>query len=147
VNYVLFTRSNLLGSRIIRAVTGEEVSHCAILLSNTGVIHATPTGSAVVPLSEFKKVNTLVYLIAIPRDTAIRVDFARNKSYDWGAFCYLGLRLLLRKVGIRLPKKNLWQTTGMYLCTELVSKAVLDKETELTPLGLYNKLRSLPDVQ
>jgi hypothetical protein len=143
MNYVLFTRNNLIESKLIRAVTGEEVSHCAILLNNTGVIHATSTGSAVIPFSEFKKVHTLVHFVAIPKDAAIRVDFAKDKSYDWGAFLYLGLHFILRKVGIRLPKKDLWQTSGMYLCTELVSKALLAKETELTPMGLYHKLRSI----
>jgi hypothetical protein len=142
VNRVVFTYSNLVGSKLIRAVTGEPVSHCAIILTNGNVVHSTINGSVITNLSDFSKSNTIVLDVPIPANLPITVDFARNRRYDWGAFLYLGLRLALRKVGIRLPKKNLWQTSGMYLCTELVSQAVLNAETELTPMGLYYKLRS-----
>ena len=147
MNYVIFTYSNLWGSRLIRAVTGEPVSHCAIILEGSGsVLHSTVNGSTVVKLAEFKQINKILYMIPFDGNIPITVDFAHNRRYDWGAFVYLGLKLVLRKVGIRLPKKNLWQTTGMYLCTELVSKAIFNKETELTPMGLYNMLRSRNNV-
>lgn len=142
MNYVLFTRNNLISSKLIRAITKEEVSHCAILLTNGYVVHSAINGSVITNLSDFRKSNTIVLNVPIPANLPITVDFARSKRYDWKAFLYLGLRLVLRKIGIRLPKKNLWQTNGMYLCTELVSKVVLNIETELTPMGLYYKLRS-----
>jgi hypothetical protein len=58
--------------------------------------------------------------------------------YDFGALFYLGLRSLFPF----LPKANLWQTTGMFLCTEWITEVVDGKENSMiTPHQLYLKLK------
>lgn len=137
--YVLFTRSRLLGSRLIRAVTGEPISHCAMLDTDTWIVtHSTLSGIRKDTLAKFKLVNEIRYIVPVYPSRSPNP----SAHYDYGAFLYLGLKLILSKVGIRLPKKNLWQSTGMYICTEFISGQVLEKELQLTPMGLYRLLTS-----
>jgi len=67
----------------------------------------------------------------------IAVDSYEGSMYDYGAFLYIGLKCLLPF----LPKINLWQTTGMFLCTEWVQE-VLGREIDsmITPYKLYELL-------
>lgn len=137
--HIFFTRSKTPGSWLIRRVTGEDVSHCAACVGKT-VIHSTFEGLKIVSLEEFRALNEIVYSVHLPF-TPIRVDLPQSSKYDFGAFFYLGLRLLFPF----LPKKNLWQMTGMYLCTEFVSYLVSGKErSELTPKQLYHLLKKDP---
>lgn len=137
---ILFTRNDRWGSKLIRAVTGETVSHVAIRISRF-VIHSRliDGGVTIDFYREFMRNNTVVY--TIPWEISIKqIDRDRyaGKSYDFGAFLYLGLRKLFPF----LPKANLWQSTGMYMCTEFVTDVLGGTEDSLvTPGQLYEKLR------
>lgn len=136
---ILFTRSNSLLSRIIRGVTGEQVSHCA-LQAGGFVVHCNLLGLHIEEARSFKQKSTVVYTIGIVDDyTRLFLLFAtyRHSQYDFGALFYLGLRYLCPW----LPKVNLWQTTGMFLCTEWISKYLRGEEySMLTPSQLYTEL-------
>jgi hypothetical protein len=62
--------------------------------------------------------------------------------YDLPAMLFLGLSLLVRRyLKLPLPKSNLWQSTGMFLCTEWVSVFLSQEENSmLTPWKLREKL-------
>lgn len=142
---VLFTTRDSLSSKIIRTTTGEPFSHCAIEAYGF-VVHSSFRGVIIEPLSKFKENNIIVDKVNVGKGNSKllkALSDSYGKSYDVPALFYLGLKLLLKKVGISLPKKNLWQTTGMYLCTEFVTH-VLDGEEDslLTPGQLLDKLRS-----
>jgi hypothetical protein len=136
---ILFTRSNSLLSRLIRKVTGEPVSHCALECSGW-VIHSNLRGLHVELPQTFLRKSEIVYSVEIPYDMGLvmhALSKYEGKGYDIGALLYLGLRSLLPF----LPKKNLWQSTGLFLCTEWVTQVLSGREDHMiTPYGLYKRL-------
>lgn len=136
---VLFTRSNSILSRMIRHVTGEPVSHCAISCGGW-IVHANLLGVHVELPQTFTKHSEVVYSIELPYDQdKLMVTLSKydQRPYDFGALLYLGLRFLLPF----LPVKNLWQTTGMFLCTEWVTEFLFGGEDHtITPYHLYLRL-------
>lgn len=137
---ILFVKSNKIGSKIIRAVTSEPVSHCAIKFEDL-VFHSTMINGVHVDFyKDFIDTHEILFNIKIGSDLA-KLSNIKHSRYDYFGILYLGLKLLLGKIGIKLPKKNLWQSTGMYMCTEFISEIVNDKEDSMiTPYKLYKKL-------
>lgn len=102
------------------------------------VIHSNLLGVRSEP--EEKYAPEIVFSVPIKPDyERLLKVFAENSKayYDFGAMFYLGLRIWLPW----LPKKNLWQTSGMYLCTEWVTR-YLDgtEDSMITPYKLYLRL-------
>jgi hypothetical protein len=126
-------------SRTIRAVTAEPVSH-VVIATGEHYIHSNMLGVRADPISG-KSIGTPLYTIDIADDyeklLSLFVKRSRS-SYDFGAILYLALRRVFRF----LPKKNLWQCSGMYLCTEWVTEFV-DGEADsmITPYKLYLRLK------
>ena len=125
-------------------MTHEPVSHCAIHVGEF-VVHSTILGPEIRTYDSFCKKNTVVLSVDCTiKDEAV-VDLITkldSKSYDYAALLYLGVRYAGRHwLKLPLPKANLWNVTGMYLCTELVTTLVYGKEySMLTPYQLYLKL-------
>lgn len=138
---ILFTRNNMVLSRMIRAITGEDCSHCAIE-DGTIVIHSNLWGPHVEDRSSFLDHSEIVHAVPVSSDPdkVLRLlGQSRWFGYDWGALFYLGLRCLFPW----LPKANLWQMSGMYLCTEWVTEYLDDNEnSSTTPHQLYERLVS-----
>jgi hypothetical protein len=137
---ILFTKSDMIMSRLIRKVTGESVSHCVIQHGDY-VIHSNLWGVHSQRFDDFLDHSYIVEQVEIPDDDQrlLALFLKRERSgYDFGAMLYLGLRCLFPI----LPKKNLWQSSGMYLCTEWVSEFV-DNEADsmITPYGLFLKIK------
>lgn len=127
-------------SWLIRKVTKEDCSHCVIRYGDL-VIHSDFFGVRVETIETFLKRAKVLHQVRfedVEFDLKNVLENHTGKMYDVLGFFYLGLRLLFPF----LPKKNLWQTSGMYLCTELVS-SVLDNEelSSITPHKLYTKLK------
>lgn len=146
---IIFTRGNTPISKAIMKVTSEPVSHTGLLIEYPSgdriVIHSNLLGLQAEPYEDFIKHSTVLYSVDVDHDEsklAKTLDKYKYSKYDFGAFMFLGLSLLLRsKFGILLPKSNLWQATGMFLCTEWVSFYINDKEDSMvTPYGLYLRL-------
>lgn len=134
---ILFTKSKSLLSYLICAVTKEPVSHCALEIHGW-VIHSNLYGVHAEPLEDFR--GEIVYSVEVPyKEEALISGMAKyqGRMYDVGALLYLGLKYLLPF----LPKKNLWQSSSMFLCTEWVTQ-VLDGRADsmVTPYKLYERL-------
>ncbi len=151
--YLLFTTSDKLLAKVIRWATGEKCSHVAILVRDIYfgdyVIHSNWKGVTIEPFSSFLKENRIIHQLRIPNtwDNAEKIANLREgkygSCYDFGALLFFGIVLFCRRLlGLRKwPKQNLWQSTGMYLCTELVTEFIDKKEDSLiTPEQLYSKL-------
>lgn len=89
----------------------------------------------------FRKQCEVVYSVEAAYDPYKMTNLIGSKdhsSYDFGGLLYCGLRILFPS----LPKKNLWQTTGMYMCTEWVQEALGTEKIDsmITPYQLYLQL-------
>lgn len=151
--YVLFTYSEKWGSKLIRQVLEEPISHVAILDSGY-VTHSTlDRGVHTLPLSKFREQNTILWAVAIPnvdRDYLLQqLSKSYGAKYDWKAFLFLGLRklaitLLPAKWHAKIPKVNLWQATNMFICTELVQQlSGVPLDALMTPKQLFHVVRRL----
>ena len=135
----LFVTSDRLVSRLIRAVTDEPVSHCAIQVGEF-VIHSSFLGVKIESIYSFNKQNRVIKTLEFevePKQFKQAIARLEGKGYDFGALFYLLMRYIIPWV----PKINLWQTSGMYLCTEFVTQLLTQKEDSLvTPYKLYLNL-------
>jgi hypothetical protein len=142
---VLFTCSNNPLSYLICKLTREPVSHCAIQVGDH-VLHSTLQGLKLEHISTFTKHRKIVCSVKLRVDLGEEAAHPRSGTYDYLGLLYLGLRYFARDyLGIRLPKYNLWQITGMYTCVELVSKELTGEEySMMTPYQLYLYLGGTP---
>jgi hypothetical protein len=75
------------------------------------------------------------------------LEDTEGRSYDYTGLLYLGLRYYAKRyLGVSLPKVNLWQISGMFTCTEFVTKVLSGKEDSLiTPYQLFLLLGGNPN--
>lgn len=137
---IIFTRNSSPVSKWIRAITSEPVSHCAIRVGEF-VIQSNLLGVNIVPFRVFARTNKIVYttFVSTVEGRISRIlDLYYGSFYDFGALLFLFLRYTLPGY---TPKQNLWRASGMFLCTEFVTKVIDDTEDSLiTPYKLYKKL-------
>lgn len=149
--YVVFTASNKIGSKIIRFVTGESVSHVAVLMPDSSVAHMAFTGLKQQSITAFLKDNKIVARVAVETDPSIAVArllaFREQHSrlYDYSALLYLGIMLLYHRL-TGVPHhpiyRNRWQKKRLDMCTEFACW-MLDREVNsvITPGKLLKELR------
>lgn len=141
---ILFTRNSTLLSRLICRVTREPVSHCALHYGDF-VIHSNLWGVHCQPVGTFT--SDVIYSLDVPdRPDAVIAGLAKyqGSAYDFGALLYLGLRALFPS----LPKQNLWQSSGLFLCTEWVTTILNDKaDSMITPYRLFLELESTQEKE
>lgn len=156
---VLFTRSNLLGSKIIRSLTGEDISHVALEMDGI-VIHARFDGVEIEGLPHFLEHNEIVRAYSVVGDNRKRFWEAmllEGSKYDYKAFFSIGLRLILRKsLGIVIPSLSDWAIRRQYICTEFVDTilhicntggdTITESNRHITPGELEAELRDRPDI-
>ena len=141
---IIFANGTSVISDIIRWCTDEPISHVALLLDDKWVVHSNLRGVNLEHIDHFKK-SYSIYSITPPVTPTIDVDKelvnSSFKYYDIFAIMWLGLRYVLKKAtGLKIPKVNLWQVTGLFLCTEWVSFIMQGKEdSTITPFQLYTK--------
>jgi hypothetical protein len=145
---ILFTRGDNPLSSLICKLTKEDVSHCALQYGEW-VLHANFYGVHWEAYAHFSKACEVVHTVEVaddlPRLVGLAAQYAGRARYDFMGLAYLGLRMALRLIGLHLPKKNLWQMSGMFLCTEWVSLyANLEADSEITPFKLYERLSEAP---
>lgn len=127
---------------MIRKITGEPVSHVAIRMRGI-VTHSNFLGVHTEWHEDFYKHSTIRYFVPIRDLDNVRLWAslltAQRKPYDFGAMFYLGLRYLFPKW---MPKQNLWQSSGAYMCTEFVTYVLKgEPDSMITPYQLYQQLR------
>lgn len=138
-------------SKLILELTGESVSH-TVIRNGDFVYQSSFAGVEQVKASEFLSAYTVGYSLS-PSDDRLneelvsrlveRVVALRGTPYDFPALFYLGLSYSLFSLfKVDLPKKNLWQLSGMYLCTEFVEDVIdIKSDPMVTPYKLYLKLK------
>lgn len=154
---IIFTRNNTIVSKSIIYLTKEPVSHVALDFGWI-IVHSNFRGVHLDYYQNFYRNSEVVFrlkrtttdLFSGIKDKAKVGKLLKDKQfslYDFGAMLFLAAALTARRyLNIPLPKSNLWQTTGMYLCTEWVSKFLDGKENSMiTPYQLYKKLRESND--
>lgn len=138
--YLLFTTSDLPVSRWIRSITGESVSHCAIQYGDC-IMESSFLGVRLRSISDFLRHNRILYCLQIPDNPSRFVDVFekyQGAGYDFGALLFLFLRYKFPRF---ISKRNLWQCTGMLMCTEFITTYLFDAEDSLiTPYKLYLRL-------
>lgn len=152
---ILFSASDLIGSKIIRNITEEDVSHCAIYLDNFNlVIQSVFSGFDIKSVEEFRVVNRIVHSVEVVKSKGEEADFLVDvikknfgRWYDFGGLVFIGISLLLKKYFNRkMPTQNLWSDSSFDYCIELVVKEFpvikddIDFSETLTPGGLYKLL-------
>lgn len=126
---LIFTKSNLPLSVLIRWVLKEPVSHFAIVFEDKVVFQSNLLGTQINWMKTFLSRHgaAVVFQLSYPFDdkTEDRIwdaicDANDGKKYDYGAFFYFTYRaMLFRFFNKPLPKLNPWATKGEFLCTEL----------------------------
>lgn len=126
---LIWTKSTLPLSLLIRYGLNEPVSHFGIVFDNGIVFHSNLLGTHIEWYHTFTKHCTVVY----EREYAMTLDgeeeiFQKilntydDMGYDFGAFGYFCYRALLyRTLGKPFPAKNDWQSSDKFLCTELAT--------------------------
>lgn len=155
---ILFTsRLAMPVSKLIMDVTGEPVSHTVIRNGNF-VYQSSFAGVEQVRANDFLSDYTVVYSLSPydPSDLSDprlnedlverlieRVVDLRGTLYDFPGLLYLGLKYsLFSTFNFAIPKKNLWQLSGMYICTEFVEDVIdIKSDSMITPYKLYLKLK------
>lgn len=121
---LLFTYNNTLGSRIIRAVSGQPVSHVAVEIIPGTISHMTFSGFKQEPYTTFIQHQRIAksIFVATPNPFADieRLEVYRNKKhpYDYFAFMWLAALLCRRRLFGTPIIRNHWQKTWMEICTE-----------------------------
>jgi len=146
---ILFTRGESVFSKLICDITQESVSHVAIRTGSL-VIHSNLRGVNIESFKSFSENCVIVKRLINPEiryndEFEVLINRASKREhsmYDIGAILFIGLSLLLRRFfKMKLPKSNLWNTTGMFICTELVTDIIDEKaDSMITPYGLYEKM-------
>lgn len=148
---ILFTRRpSMPVSKLIMEVTGESVSHAAIRNGNF-IYQSSFTGVEQVKATDFLADYTVVYSLkpfseslneaALVERLVERMVELRGTLYDFPGLLYLALRYSLSSL-FDIPKKNLWQISGMYICTEFVEDIIdIKSDPMITPYKLYLKLK------
>lgn len=141
-DYILFTKGNHWWSDVICSVLAEPVSHVSVLRGDT-VYHSDLLGVRHEPLSKFLERQEKVIYVSVGRIGNLEYKYAKYSHYQYDilSMLFIGLSFLTRRfLGIPLPKSNLWNITGMYICTEWVTSVLGKVDSMITPWGLYKKL-------
>lgn len=143
---LLFLRSGKVGSRLIRWILGEPVSHVAILFSPGVVVHATFSGVQMDYITNFLRTHEVVYRVDMPSGARGELDTLCEllgrywgRGYDWGGALYLGYAHLMHRWFRReLPTKNEWDSPYKPFCAELAEAATgWTVDPMITPYELY----------
>lgn len=129
---LIWSKNSLLGSRLIRFLTRSDCSHFVIVFSQTKkdrglVVQSNFFGVGLSWFKDFSEKNKIVhsleYDLGLEKEDAIFeriLDQHFGKKYDWGAFFYMGYRLLLKLfLGLPMPTTNLWAKKEKFECIEL----------------------------
>lgn len=123
---LVWTKSNLPLSLLIRAITGEDCSHFLFVFDNGIAFESNLLGTH----PKFWASDsgfTIVHQLAVPVPQEIedkiwnKVIFKYSaKPYDYLGALYLGWRTLLKRIfGIAKPKLNAWKENDAFYCDEI----------------------------
>lgn len=136
----LFTKSNKIGSILIRLITGEDESHVGIFV-NGRVYHSTAMkGPHSQTYREFMKGKKLVDSVDYRIDE-LPLDQGGRGFYDFLSILYwAGALFYSRITNSELPKKNLFQYSDHYICTEYGLEAMGEDPSLMISPGKLKRL-------
>jgi hypothetical protein len=156
---MIFTRSSLPLSKLIRWGLKEPVSHFAMVFFNSFVVHSNLAGVQLNWYSTFKKHCEVIYEIERTLSRAEEINLLKSilnsfdgASYDYSAFFYFIWRAILwRLFKTPFPATNKWGKKNAFLCTglekvlpESITPGTDSLDPEMTsPYKLYQKLNSV----
>ena len=117
-------------SRLIRWMTGEPVSHFAMVFDDKLVVHSNLFGVHLEWYKSFKSHHEIV--LRLNKDMSLEeeesiyqsiLDAYDGYGYDFSGLLFFGYRLILKMfLGTPMPIKNEWGSDRKFLCTELFVK-------------------------
>lgn len=157
----IFTRNDLIGSRLISGATkhkkqlGEETpSHFAILVDNTWCIHSNfANGVHIEPFYYFKRKNDTIRAFH-KRDCKLSriecrllvdqiIEKAYGAKYDFLAIAFFTWRIFLRWAFNKpIPDKNKWEVKDKWFCNEILEFELGEDLSMKTPNDLMLMLET-----
>lgn len=148
---VLFCKGKSWTANLIASIDGTDVSHVALaswkLMDRNLILHSTASGVNITTKKAFLKKYDIKRVYEIPVNDEFSESFILWKlieqyegaPYDYLALIYLGLFLLCKKLGIRLPAVNRWQNKNHYICTEFATLAIMGNTDSMASLKTLEK--------
>jgi hypothetical protein len=144
---IIGSSNNYPFSWLIRKLTGENISHIAIVFDDLIVFHSTPVGTHTSWLTDFVEKNKIhrtipLYLGLVSEEQVYFtiISKRKKKKYDWMGIFYQGLMRLRRIVfRIPLPINNLWQDGNKDYCIEVLNSI----DWDAIKIGLQSKFNEL----
>jgi hypothetical protein len=165
---IIFTTNEKFWSKVFKYLTGEPVSHVAMLFDvyeDKLTIDCSTDGGRLMTWDKFLSMNTLKYSINLPSDEAVDKElfhkslFLVGKTYDMPAYIYgIWRGILWRFFNVPAPSKNKLSKPNLYCCTEifLPISEILKREYQIdfgdmdlaiqSPYGLYLFFKDKIDV-
>lgn len=125
---LVWTKSDLILSKVIRWLTGEDCSHFAFVFDKDGIMfESNLLGTHPVFYESSLKTHTIVHEIDIKCSQADEdmvwdrvIKKYDGKGYDFGGALYLGWRKWLKRVFNRpIPSVNKWAKSDLFFCDEI----------------------------
>lgn len=152
---LIWTKSNMVLSRLIRWGLDTDCSHFAIVFNSPAgglMFESNLIGTHPSFYKNSSKKFELVHSIDLNIPAELEnmvwdkiVDKYDGKGYDFGAFAYFIWRGILKKfLNISMPDKNRWATENAFLCVECGN--VLEEFGIVLPLGIDTAIASPHEV-
>jgi uncharacterized protein YycO len=129
---VIFSASNLIGSKIIRLLTWSSWSHVALLYGDDKVVEATYPKVRETSLDEFLKGKTLTLCVDLPCSNPEAVITAARSQ--------LGKRYDTLAVLAFLWHFRDWEDDSKWFCSELVAYALREGGLPLFREGVLQRI-------
>jgi len=146
MTWIVASKGSSWWSRLICWTLGNEpVSHISIL-HTPYVYHSDLLGVRRERRANYFARQVTTHVLRVPEFVDIELKYREHQHswYDIGACLFLGLSFLARRyMKVPLPKSNLWQTTGMFMCTEWVTEGLGEVDSMITPWQLFKKLEEV----
>ena len=128
MNYVGFSTTNKLISRLIRWITRAEVSHTFLIVELYGqpwVAGAEFNGLVLMPVHKFQRNNTIKAVCKVPELTDKHLEKVMDsigEAYDYGGL----IGGIFPQIGRWLKQKwkNPWANPKAMICSEFVTMAL-----------------------
>lgn len=149
--HALFSKNNLIGSKVIANGTAHLVSssnkcsHTALLVNDRWVHESTgKAGVRVISYDLWKQINIEVGRIKLAdreyQEIADEFRKIKGKKYDYLGIIYFGLVIIPTFFGAKLPKKNKWESPNRYFCSEVLGKLTGHYYGMMSPIQILDKL-------
>jgi hypothetical protein len=147
---VIFALGKTFVSKVIAAIDDTDVSHVALssakVAGNTLVFHSVTSGVKISTRHGFKQKYDVKRIYRLGSSYENEEDLLwsllsnnEDKPYDFLAGGYLALYLIMRKMGIKLPDKNIWQNRNHFICTEFASAGIMGEVNSMVSLRTLEK--------